>query len=137
MSRRGIRIPIVGRRIPKVGLVLLAMAALVILAVTISSRYPSRYFNPHGISFIVLAFWCGWALSVLWDDLQGQSHRGFRIFRFLFMLTLSCTGLVAIGLKNPHLRGFYFLTILILLALRLLWKRYRRKIEQEQGMKSR
>jgi hypothetical protein len=53
------------------------------------------------------------------------------------MLTLSCTGLVAIGLKNPHLRGFYFLTILILLALRLLWKRYRRKIEQEQGMKSR
>jgi UDP-N-acetylmuramyl pentapeptide phosphotransferase/UDP-N-acetylglucosamine-1-phosphate transferase len=133
MSRKGVRIPIVGRRVPKIGLVLLVVVALVVLVVTISRGYPHKYFNPHVISFIVLALWCGWTISILWDDLQIQSHRKYRIFRLVYFLALVCMGLVAIALKNPQLRSFYLLTSLAILMLFVLWKRRNPDVRKKRG----
>jgi hypothetical protein len=130
MSRKSLRMSNVIRHISAGPLLLfLALIFLVALAL-ISSSYQYGYFNPHVISFIAVALWSVWLISVLWDDIHIKSGRIFRIFRFVFTLFLISAMMVWLVVKNPQLRIFYLLTITILLLVLLVWKMYKSKNER-------
>jgi hypothetical protein len=121
------------RRIPKSTLIFILSVISLFALGFISQSYPYGYFNPHVIGFITLGLWTVALIPFLWVDIHIKRNRGFRIFRFAFLLFLIFAAVVALIHKNAHYRIFYLITIIVLLLLLLMWKIYKSKRSMNKG----